>query len=336
MMMAVHRGGLPVSRRRFMQGAGVAGLGLLTGCGRWPWQAQQPAKMARIGWLAFDPRTAWYEAFRQSLHALGYVEGQHVVIEARGGDGRIDRLPEFAAELVALPSDVIVTATATDAQAARRTTSTIPIVFATSADPVGQGLVASLARPGGNVTGLSTLADQLAGKRLELLKGSSPDLSRVGLVWNTVAQGLRWQETQAAAHALGVEFRLLELHEPGQFSDVADVVIREQINGLIVLGGTRPYLKQLLDFTAANRLPAMYPQREFVEAGGLMSYAPDFSELFRRTASIVDKILKGTTPANLPVEQPMTFEFVINLKTAQALGLTIPQHVLLQATEIIQ
>jgi len=325
-----------IGRRQFVQGMGLAGLALLAGCGRLPGQVPAPGKPARIGWLGFNARTAWYDAFRQSLHALGYVEGQNVVIESRGGDGRTDRLPEFAAELAELPSDVIVAETATDAQAARRATDTIPIIFATSADPVGQGLVASLARPGGNVTGLSTLADQLAGKRLELLRDSVPGLSRVGLLWNTAAQGLRWQDTQVAAQALGVEFRLLELREPGQFGDVVELLNREPVDGLIALGGTVAYLRELLDYTAASRLPAMYPQREFVEAGGLMSYAPNFTELFRRTATLVDKILKGAKPADLPVEQPREFEFVINLKTAQALGLTIPQHVLLQTTEVIQ
>ena len=232
--------------------------------------------------------------------------------------------------------DIIVAATATDALAAKITMSNIPIVFATSADPVGQGLVASLARPSGNLTGLSTVAQQLAAKRVELLRETSPRLSQVGLLWTPATALLRWEDTRVAARALGVGFHLLEVRDPDGFESIAEVIIREHIDGLIALGGTLPYLSSMLDLASKNRLPVMYPQRQFVEAGGLMSYAPSFPELFRRAATYVDKILKGAKPADLPVEQPMRFEFVINLRTAQALGLTIPHHVLLQATEVIQ
>jgi putative ABC transport system substrate-binding protein len=332
-----HRAGKRPSRRRFVQGVGVAGLGLLAGCGRLPWQAQQPSKVHRIGWLGFDAPPPLREAFQQGLRDLGYVEGQYVLVQLHSGDGQADPLPEHAAELVQLAVDVIVAATGTDAKAAQNATSNIPIVFATSADPVGQELVVSLARPGGNVTGVSTVQQQLAGKRVELLKEVFPGLSQVGVLWATAAANRRlWEDTRAAAQALGLGSQLLELPDPNGFESVAESINRQRVDGLIALSGTRPYLSQIVDLAARDRLPAIYPQREFVEAGGLMTYGPNVAASFRRAAYFVDRILKGTSPADLPVEQPREFDFVINLRTAQALGLTIPPHVLLQATELIQ
>jgi putative tryptophan/tyrosine transport system substrate-binding protein len=327
------------TRRRFMQSVGLAGLGLLAGCGRLPGQAEPPARIPRIDWLGFDAPPSLREAFRQGLHNLGYVEGQYVMVEPRGsGDGNFDRVAALTVELIQLPVDVIVAATGPDARVAKDATSSIPIVFATSANPVGQGLVASLARPGGNVTGVSTVQQQLAGKRVELLQAVFPELSQVGVLWNTAfgALGDLWEDTWAAAQALGVGVQLLEVPDPNGFGSVAEVILRQRVDGLIALTGTRAYLSQIIDLAARHRLPAIYPQGEFVEAGGLTYYGPDVTAHSWRAAYYVDRILKGTRPADLPVEQPMRFDFVINLRTAQTLGLTIPPHVLLQATEIIQ
>ena len=307
-----------------------------------PGDAQQPAKIHRIGFLVAPTRSfyaARIETFRQGLRELGYVEGKNVIIEYRYAEGKLDLLPALASELVQLKVDVIVTS-GPGAEAAKNATSTIPIVFATVSDPVGSGLVASLARPGGNVTGLSTYGPELSGKRLELLKEAFPKITRVVALWNPTssAEALSFKETQAVAKALGVELHSMEVRGASDFESGFQRAKKERVQALIAVPSPviNANLKQILDFAAKNRLSAMYGGPEFVDAGGLMSYAPSFTEQFRRAAVFVDKILKGAKPADLPVEQPTKFEFVINLKAAKQIGLTIPQSVLARADKVIK
>jgi putative ABC transport system substrate-binding protein len=273
------------------------------------------------------------------LRDLGYLEGQSIVIDYRGAAGRSDQLADLAADLVHLPVDVLVATSTPASLAAKTATNTIPIVMANAADPVGNGLVGSLARPAGNVTGLSELAPQLSGKRLELLKQVSPAARRVAVLWNPVNPGnaIVWRETQDAAPALGVELRSLEVGT-ASVDTILEAAGSEETDGLIIMpdAALNRAGKQIADYAITNRLPTIYAWRSGVEAGGLMAYGPSLAGLIRRAAYYVDRILKGASPADLPVEQPREFEFVINLKTAQTLGLTIPQHVLLQATEVIQ
>ena len=303
--------------------------------------AQQPTKIPRIGILVgasasfFSARA---EAFRQRLRELGYVEGKNIVLEYRYADGKSDRLPALAAELVQLKVDVIV-ATGPAILAAKKASATIPIVFALAADPVGTGLVASLARPGGNITGLSLMAPDLDGKRLELLKEAFPKVARVAFLWEGGSRGNRaLTDMEAATKALGLKLQSLEVRGLDDFESAFARAKRDGAHALITAPG--PLLntqqRQVLDFAAKNRLPAMYPFSEFVEAGGLMSYAPNIADLFRRAADFVDKILKGTKPADIPVEQPMKFEFIVNLKAAKQIGLTIPPNVLVRADKVIK
>jgi putative ABC transport system substrate-binding protein len=308
-------------------------------------EAQQPAKIARIGFLALDlaPNPHLPEAFRQGLRDLGYVEGRTVVIEYRDAKGKSERLPALAAELVALKVDVIVAPSTPAALAAKQATRTLPIVFATAGDPVTDGLVTSLARPGGNVTGLSILAPELVGKRLELLTQVVPGVSRVAVLWQPGAFGERTEKdmlkgAEVAARALGVRLQVVEVRGPADVDRALSDMTRARAGALTVLGGTMFFneRRRLVALAAKNRLPAVYIAREFVDAGGLMSYGPNVADLFRRAATYVDKILKGAKPADLPVEQPTKFELVINLKTARALGLTIPQPILGRADEVIQ
>ena len=306
-------------------------------------EAQQPTKVARIGFLNAPPIVsipARIDAFRQGLRELGYVEGKNIVIEYRSAEGKAERIPDLAAELVRLKVDMIVSSGPTSTHQAKKATSTIPIVMAFDDDPVGSGLVASLARPGGNITGLSTLSPELSGKQLELLKEIIPTLSRVAVLGTSnrpgTAQGLR--ETKLAAGALGVQLQYLDVPSP---KDI-EVAFREARNAraeaVLVLGS--PVLnsqrKQILDLAAKSRLPATYSRPEYVEEGGLMTYGVSISDLFRRSATYVDKILKGRTPADLPVEQPIKFEFIINLKAAKQIGLTIPPNVLARADKVIK
>jgi len=306
-------------------------------------EAQQPTKVARIGFLNAPPIAsipARIDAFRQGLRELGYVEGKNIVIEYRSAEGKAERVPDLAAELVRLKVDVIVSSGPTSTHQAKKATSTIPIVMAFDDDPVGSGLVASLARPGRNITGLSTLSPELSGKQLELLKEIIPTLSRVAVLGTSnrpgTAQGLR--ETKLAAGALGVQLQYLDVPSP---KDI-EVAFREARNAraeaVLVLGS--PVLnsqrKQILDLAAKSRLPATYSRPEYVEEGGLMTYGVSISDLFRRSATYVDKILKGRTPADLPVEQPIKFEFIINLKAAKQIGLTIPPNVLARADKVIR
>jgi putative ABC transport system substrate-binding protein len=328
-----------LTRRRFVQGTGLAGLGLLAGCGRWPGQAQPAARVPRVGLLGLRTVPTLPDAFRQGLRELGYVEGQNVVVEHRVADGNPERLAELAAELVRLPVDVIVAENTPAAIAARQATSTIPIVTAIG-DPVGAGLAASIARPGGNVTGLKGGPEQIAGKRLQLLTEAIPGVSRVGVVWNSGnrVKQIEWAETESAARALGVQLVSVEVRATDELERAFATVSPQTADALVVFAEElmASNAGKVVELVASTRLPAMYETRPFMDAGGLMAYGPNAPGLFRRAAYYVDRILKGASPADLPIEQPREFDFAINLKTAQALGLTIPPHVLLQATEIIQ
>jgi putative ABC transport system substrate-binding protein len=307
-------------------------------------EAQQADKMARIGWLAVNLAAFPHvrEAFLQGLRDLGHVEGRNVVIEYRSAEGKSERLTALAAELVALKVDVIVAPSTPEALAAKQATRTLPIVFAVAADPVASGLVTGLAQPGGNVTGLSILAPELIGKRLEQLTQAVPGVSRVAVLWQPGALGKRTEQdmlkgAEATAGALGVRLQSVEVRSPADFDRAFSDMTRARAGALIVLPS--PIFSErrhLVDLAAKNRLPAVYTWREYVDAGGLMSYGPDLADMLRRAATYVDKILKGAKPADLPIEQPTKFELVINLKTAKALGLTIPQSLLQRADQVIE
>ena len=306
--------------------------------------AQRPGKVPRIGYLgyssaALEPHLVG--AFRQGLRDLGHVEGQNIVIEYRWAEGKLDRFPDLVADLVRLKVDVIVTAGTPGALAAKQATRTIPIVMASSADPVGTGLVASLARPGGNVTGLASISSELAGKRLEMLKEVVPRLSRLAVLWNPAnpVNAIGLNQTRIAAQALRVTLQpVVEVRAADEFDAAFATISRAHPGALVVLPDRFFYGQRarIVNFAAKNRLPAMYSVREFVDAGGLMSYAASNTDMFRRAATFVHKILKGAKPADLPVEQPTRFELVVNLKTAKSLGLTIPQSILMRADQVIQ
>lgn len=275
------------------------------------------------------------------MRDLGWVEGQSILIEYRWAEGNFDRFPILAEELVRLKVDVIVAAGAVPAAlAAKNATKTIPIVFPVAGAPVETGLVASLARPGGNVTGIAVLFPELSMKRLELLNESLPRLARLAVLWNAAnpAKTVDWRAVQVAARTLGVTLQSVELRGPDDFESAFARLQKESPDALLTLDDplTLQYRKRIVDFAAASRLPAIYAIREFVDAGGLMAYAPNFAEMFRRSAAYVDKILKGRKPAELPVEQPMRFELLINLKTARATGITIPRALLLRADELLE
>ncbi len=305
-------------------------------------EAQQPARILRIGILVAASASSFsarVEAFRQRLRELGYVEGKNIVIEYRYAEGKLERLPDLAAELVRLKVDVIVT-TGPGNSAAKKASATIPIVFAAAGDPVGSGLVSSLARPGGNITGLSIMSPDLDGKRLELLKEAFPKVARVAFLWvpGSTMGNLPLTDMEAAAKALGVKLLSLEVRSLDDFDSAFARAKRDGAQALITFA--HPLIatqrRQVLDFAVKNRLPVMSPVSEYVEAGGLMSYGPNFADLWRRAADFVDRILKGAKPADLPVEQPTKFELVINLKTAKQIGLTIPQSVLYKADKVIK
>jgi putative ABC transport system substrate-binding protein len=310
--------------------------------------AQQPAKVARIGHLLSgeldSPETrVLLDAFRQGLRARGYVEGQNIVIEYRAADGRLERFPGLATELARLQVDLIVAPNTSAARAAQQVTTTIPIVAIVMGDPVGDGLVASLARPGGNITGTTFLGPGLVPKRLELLKEALPRVSRVAALWDPDAYAERTiramvQETEAAVRTLGVQLHLVEVRGPDELDRAFSTMTRARAEAFIVLPSPMLYTarRRIVDLAARHRLPAMYQAREFVELGGLIAYGASIPELWRRAATYMDKILKGAKPADLSVEQPTTFEFVINLKTAKELGLTIPPTLLFQADEVLQ
>ena len=306
--------------------------------------AQRAGKVSRIGYLTAGSVTAnprVLEAFRQGLRDLGWVEGQNIVIEYRSAEGRADRLPDLAAELVRLKVDVIVAAPTGAALAARNATGTVPVVGVSLTEPVGLGVIGSLARPGGNVTGVSySVGADIFGKDLELLKEVVPKVRRVAVLSNPdgPAQPLIISNIKSAARPLGLQLLLLDARAPRDFAGAFAAMARERVGALFVVTDPMfiPYRARLADLAAKNRLPSIFTQRADVEAGGLMSYGPDFPDMYRRAATYVDKILKGAKPADLPVEQPTKFELVINLKTAKALGLTIPPSLLARADEVIQ
>ena len=311
-------------------------------------EAQQAAKVARIGYLSPNLATGPHlrEAFRQGLRDLGYVEGRNLVIEYRDAEGKVERLPALAAELVALKVDVIVTEGGNTVVplAAKQATRTLPIVFATAADAVGSGLVTSLARPGGNVTGLDSLSTELVGKRLELLTQAVPGVGQVAVLWLPGVYGERTEKemltgAEVAARGLKVRVQFVEAtRDPADLGRAFSDMTRARAGALTVLPNNmfRREHRRLLDLAARHRLPAVYPWRDLVDTGGLMSYGASLTDLSRRAATYVDRILKGAKPGDLPVEQPTKFELVINLKTARTLGLTIPPSVLSQADHIIE
>ena len=306
-------------------------------------EAQQPARIPRIGFLiASSPSTVAprMDAFLQGLRELGYMEGKNIVIERRHAEGKQERLPGFAAELVSLKVDLIVTSGPTATRPAKEATSTIPIVMTFDDDPVGSGFVASLARPGGNITGLSTLSPEISGKQLELLKEVVPRLGRVAVLGTAMRQGTAQalKEMELAAGAFGVKLLYLDIQNPKDIESVFRAASKGRAEAVLVLQS--PILvsqrAQIADLALKNRFPAISPRREFVEDGGLLSYGVSISDLDRRAATYVDKILKGVKPADLPVEQPTKFEFVVNLKTAKQIGLTIPPNVLARADKVIR
>jgi putative ABC transport system substrate-binding protein len=327
-----------IDRRAFIT---LVGVGLLAA--PLAIEAQQAVKVPRIGFLGNS--TAALEAnlvgpFREGLRDLGYVEGRNILIEYRWAEGKYERFPALIAELIALKVDVIVTAGTPAALAVKKATTSIPLVMIAVGDPVGTGLVASLARPGGNITGLTSIAPDLEGKRLELLGEVIPGVSHIAVLWNSASpsQVIQEKEVQAAAQVLRMRVLSLGVRTPEEIENAFSVIVRERPGALLVLAD-RLFLHhraRIMDFAAKHRLPGVHAYRELVEAGGLMSFGPSYAGMHRRAAYYVDKILKGSKPADLPVERPATFELVINLKAAKALGLTIPPSLLLRADQVIQ
>jgi ABC-type uncharacterized transport system substrate-binding protein len=306
-------------------------------------EAQQSKKMPVIGFLSTPPASsisARIEAFRQGLRELGHVDGKNIVIEYRHAEGKAERLPALATELVRLKVAVIITTGPTATHAAKKATLTIPIVMAFDDDPVGSGLVASLARPSGNITGLSTLSPEISGKQLELLKEIVPKLSRVAILGNSTRPGTAQvlRESELAAGALKVHLQYLEIRDPNEIETAFRTASKGHADGVLVLGSPvlNAHRKRIVEFAVKSRLPVIYSRPEYVADGGLMTYGVNINDLFRRAATYVDKILKGAKPADLPVEQPTKFEFVINLKTAKQIGLTIPPNVLARADKVIK
>jgi ABC-type uncharacterized transport system substrate-binding protein len=298
---------------------------------------QQLGKMPRVGVLS--PSADFFlNAFRQGLRELNYVEGRNISLEYRSAEGRANRLFDLAAELVRLKVHVMVAITSLGVHAAKQATSTIPIVMGGVDDAIEQGFVASLARPGGNITGISTLNPELSGKRLELLKEAFPKVSRVAVLREAVGGASSLRATIEAARVLGVHLQILELRDPNELDSAFAAMTRERAGALDVLPGLMitGYMRQIVDLAGKARLPVIFPDGHFVESGGLMSYGPSLSEMYRLAATYVDKILKGAKPAELPVEQPTKFELVINLKTAKQIGLTIPPNVLARADKVIR
>jgi len=305
--------------------------------------SQQPTKIPQIGFLSTVPRSsiaARTDAFRQGLRELGYVEGKNIIIEWRDAEGKLDRLSERAAELVRLKVDVIVTGGPPSTRAAKEATVTIPIVMAFDNDPVGNGFVANLARPGGNITGLSTYYPETTAKQLELLKEIVPNLSRVAVLGTSTVPGNEQtlKETELVARAFGVKLQYLEIQDPQNIENVFRAASKGRAGAVLVLSSpvATSQRAQIAEMAAKSHLPAIYPQSDHIDAGGLMFYGPNIADLYRRAAIFVDKILKGRKPADLPVEQPMKFELVINLKAAKQIGLTIPPNVLVRADKVIR
>ena len=302
--------------------------------------AQQVGKTYRIGILEPIPaaqNAANLDALRKGLRDLGYVEGRNLVIEYRSADGRAERFPDLASELVRLKIDLMVTRGTPAARAAKNATETIPLVMATMGDP--RPIVASFAHPSGNITGVTTFSTELVGKQIELLKELVPNLSRVGLLHNmgNPAAPSEWEETKAAARSLGLQAELLDVRNQNDLGHAFALAARKHVDALLIGadGLTQMHRQTIVDLVTRNKLPGTYPSREFVEAGGLMAYAVSYPDLYFRFASFIDKIFKGTPPANLPIEQPLRFELVINKKAAKALGVNIPQSILVRADKVI-
>ena len=317
-------------------------------------EAQQQAKVAKIGWLSVRPRSGETlagrgEVTRRMLRELGYVEGKNIAFEYRSAENKLDRLPTLADELVHLKVDVLVMSTMSAALAAKNTTKTIPIVFLTTGAPVAAALVDSLARPGGNMTGFTLIGTELVGKRLELVKETIPKLSRVAVLWNPqeATNAQQWKESQLPARELGLQLHSMEVRSAKDIEGAFKEAVKARNAALVVMqsplvnSNQKPVVdlatkQRIVAFAAKNRLPAIYPYSEFIDAGGLMFYGLSFSDLFRRAGTYVDKILKGAKPADLPVEQPTKFEFVINLITANQIGVTIPPNVLARADRVVR
>jgi ABC-type uncharacterized transport system substrate-binding protein len=305
-------------------------------------EAQQPPKIAKIGWLFVRPAEGGYgqNITLQALRELGYAEGKNVIFESRHGDNKLDRLPGLAEELVRHKVDVIIAASVNAAQAAKNATKTIPIVFVSTADPIVAGLVDSLARPGGNLTGFTTITPVLTGKRLELLKETAPAIFRVALLWNpkNPYSTQDWKESLVSARDMGMQLHSTEVSNAENFDSAFKAATAARSQGIAVTldGLINSNQKRIAELAVKYRLPAVYPRGDFAETGGLMSYGPDQTEPYKRMAAFVDKILKGTKPAEIPVEQPTKFEFVMNLKTARQIGLTIPPSVLYRADRVIK
>jgi putative ABC transport system substrate-binding protein len=311
------------------------------GLAAWPLvaRAQQSGKIWRIGFIAHRYEK-FYDPLFQGLRELGYTEGQNLIVERRYAEGHVERFQEFAAEMVRLKVDVIIVVTTPAAFAARNETTTIPIVHPAAIDPVGTGLIASLAHPGGNITGLAVLNAETSAKRLELLREVVPGLSRGAVLWNAAnpANGLAWKETEGAGRALGVALQSQEVRAPKDFEGAFAAIAQQHPDILLVLQDalTLEYRKEIIGFALREHIPGMYVGKEWVEEGGLMSYGDRLPERYRRAADLVDRILKGAKPADLPVEQPTTFELVVNLKTAKAIGLTLPPAFLARADQVIE
>lgn len=303
--------------------------------------AQQPSKVPRIGWLTLTGASASrQEAFPKGLRELGYIDGQNIIIERRVAGGNVARLPELAAELVQLKVDVLVALEPPAARAAKNATTTIPIVMRSTSDPVGEGLVASLARPGGNISGVASYSMPLMGKRLELLLEVVPRASRVAVLWNPTARSSppAFKELQAAAQTLGVQLQSLEVRSVDEFEGAFRAAVKQRADALITIRSPLLVISRgrIAELAANSKVPAIYDDREFVEVGGLISYGANLADSYRRAAVYVDKILKGANPAELPVEQPTRFELFINLKTAKQIGLAIPPEILIRADKVIR
>jgi ABC-type uncharacterized transport system substrate-binding protein len=304
-------------------------------------EAQPSTKIPKVAWLGTRPASAsGPELFRRELRELGYIEGKNIVFEIRSTEGKVDRLPALADELVRLKFDILLTPSTIDALAAKNATKTIPIVFLGGGDPVVDGLVDSLARPGGNITGVTNIAPVLAGKRLELLKETIPKLVRVAVLWSPHGPSSvqQWKESQLIGRELGLQLHSMEVSSADKFESAFKEATKAGSAALAVTSSPfiNSYQKPIAELATKNRLPAIYNRRDFVDSGGLMSYGPDVIDLYRRAAIYVDKILKGAKPADLPVEQPKKFEFIINLKAAKQIGLTIPPNVLVRADKVIK
>jgi putative tryptophan/tyrosine transport system substrate-binding protein len=323
------------TRRKLIVALGAGALGAPLAC-----LAQPAKKIPKIGYLGIADEPDFDRLFRRGLSDHGYVEGQNIHIEYRNARGKFERLPALAAELVDLKVDVIVASSTQAIDAAKRATKTIPIVFPVTFDPVASGFIASLARPGGNITGLSSMNPEVMGKRVELLKEMLPRISRIAVLLDSTNSGSKFalKETDSAARALSIRLQVLDVRNADDLDFAIRAASKERAGAMIVmpsnLFGSQQSL--IVDLLTRYRLPATYSRREYVEAGGLMSYGSDISDLYRRAASYVDRILKGAKPAEMPVEQPTKFELVVNMKTSKALGIKIPNSILVQATKVIE